>query len=107
MGRLTTKDLKDVLEAVAHVCAKWKLIGLQLGMPPEKLDEIKSEHKDPRNCFLEVLNEWLKGLDPEPTWEGLAKALRSKSVGEDALAGQIETSHCQTDEVHAGRSTCM
>ena len=106
MGRLTTKDLVDVLEAVAHACAKWELIGLQLRMQPEKLDEIECKHKaDPKKCFLEVLKEWLKGLDPEPTWEGLAKALKSRSVGEVELAGQIETSHCQTaqaDDVQAG-----
>ena len=91
-------DLKYVMEAVALIaCNKWKLFGLQLCIFPPVLDRIESSYPNSaKDCLLETMQEFLKAVDPVPTWEGLEKALRSKSVGEGSIADKMVRNHCTT-----------
>ena len=40
-----------------------------------------------------MLAYWLRRLDPPPTWEALAEALESCTVGEAALAQQLKSKY--------------
>ena len=56
--------LKDVFEVLVNVSAKWKFIGLQLGVGEDKMANIQSA--TPKDCLLEVLSEYLDS--PAPSW---------------------------------------
>ena len=55
----------------------WVQLGLQLQVPPWRIQTIRQQH--PRNearCLMEMLDWWMK-QDTDVTWEGIAVALRS------------------------------
>lgn len=80
-------DLKDLLNVLECAKQKWFRIGLQLGISFDKLNGIRGED-DP---LLLMIMEWFN-CDSPPTKAALVKALRSQSVGENRLAGEIERS---------------
>ena len=54
-----------------------------------KLDNIKSDHPEKsQHCLSEMLSTWLK-VEPRATWHTLCAALRSRTVGEQKLAGNL------------------
>ena len=84
-------ELSVLLEELFDVKRKWYNIGLQLKVPDTKLDEIESTSKDDIEVALRrVLQEWLKQLEPRPTWGSLVRALRSRTVSEHDLAANLE-----------------
>lgn len=93
-GRLTTNDLRTVRSAVFSAAAKWYDLGLELGIPPDYLNAIKKAHIDPSDCLLEMLEKWLAGVDPEPSWKVLCDALHNEAVGFQYLAERILKEKC-------------
>ena len=83
---LTVKDLKKVRDLVFSARVKWYDIGLELNIDPGTLDSIRYQYQDPKDCLTEMLKEWLKNIEPLPTYKGLAKALSARAVRETALA---------------------
>ena len=94
--RLTTNNLRGVRNAVYDVAAKWYDLGLELGIPSDYLDAIKSAHSDPQDCLREMLRKWLSGVDPEPSWKVLSGALRNEAVGFAHLAEKILKEKCNS-----------
>jgi len=39
--------------------------------------------------MVTMVNTWLQGLDPQPTWDALMQALHSCVVGKDQLAQKL------------------
>ena len=89
---VSINDLRNILEELVGVCNKWYEVGLRLNMPPGTLDTFK--HLEPRISMREILACWLRGTNPPPTWEALADALESRTVGETALAQQLRSKYC-------------
>ena len=71
---------------VAH---KWFKIGVQLGIPYNKLKEFEKED-DPLSA---AVNYWLSGNVKEVpvSWSSIVAALESSHVGETGLANRIKT----------------
>ena len=66
---------------------KWHLVGLELGLDGEELENIKSQHKpNLTECLNEMILLWLKSINPVPTWKALVEALKATTVGEAQLA---------------------
>ena len=69
------------------------MIGVQLGIPKNKLKEFKKED-DP---LSEVVDYWLSGNVTESvvpiSWKSVVAALKSGHVGEPGLAEEICTKH--------------
>ena len=91
---LSIDDLHTVQEKVFDARIKWYYIGLGLGVRDSTLKAIRSQFNDPADCLRETLQEWLKQTDPNPTWRALVAALRSPTVGEQRLAGNLEGRYC-------------
>lgn len=91
---LSPDDLITVLEELHEACTKWYYIGLTLKVPASTLDGIEVQSNDPKKCLLRVIQHWLKTVDPKPTWQALADALRSRLVEEHQLASSIEEKYC-------------
>ena len=48
-----------------------------LGLEKHVLNKIKADEEGVRNCLHEMLSEWLKHVDPSPTWAALADAVET------------------------------
>ena len=79
-------NIKEVQRAVWDARTKWYNIGLELDIDPETLNTIKGNNDNIDDRFRSMLMTWLKMVDPKPTWEALAEALRSPTVGYEHLA---------------------
>ena len=94
-GPLTSGDLKKVLDSLWEARTKWFHIGIQLDMKTSDLKVIKNDYDEAGLCFTEMLTDWLKRMNPPPTWEALVDALKSRTVGYEQLADTIQKTHCK------------
>ena len=79
-------SIKEVQRAAWDARSKWYNIGLELNIDQGTLDVIEGDGKSTDKQFRAMLTTWLKMVDPRPTWEALAEALRSPTVGYEHLA---------------------
>ena len=90
--RLSEDDLADVQRKLFTVKNEWYNLGLELGQRVSTLDSIDTKYSgDPSQCFRQVLKEWLKGVNPPPTWQAMVNALKSPTVVQYQVAEQIQT----------------
>ena len=82
-----------VMNSTIDAKMEWDFIGLALGIHSAELDAIEAEYDSLNRRFKEMLKQWLKMASPPPTWEGLVKALQSKTVGHLQLAKSIAAEH--------------
>ena len=87
---LELKDLAEVQRFLTNVEYKWYDIGLQLGLDPERLNCIKRSGKTNGECLVDMIQLWLKGAEPKPTYTVLCRALKGRVVGESGLAATIQ-----------------
>ena len=106
MQVLTITDLRIVLSELLCCSKKWYYIGLELDFSPDILDIIENESKDTNGYLLDLLKKYLRWSNPYPTWKNIVAALRSKSVGYEQLADEIERKHCGCNEIAKDSSTC-
>lgn len=77
-------------EIVSKIPAKWRDFGIQLGLPPGKLDQIfTEENNQSQNCFRRVFREW-HSKNWDRSWSIILRTLRKDAVGELALATRLE-----------------
>ena len=60
--------------------AKWRFIGITLGIDTGTLDAIETDNRKADGCLLEVITTWLKSDDPIATRSAMKAALQSKQV---------------------------
>ena len=93
--------MKNICDALGSVETKWFKIGIQLGIPRDKLQEFKKED-DPLSA---VVDYWLRGNVEESvapiSWKTIVAALKSKYVGEPALAEEISKKYGQQENIQA------
>ena len=81
----------DFLEQVAvKVPAKWRMLGLKLGVNTYKLDEIAKQNQDGVHCLERVLALWKDKANSPYTWATVIDALKSPIVGEKSVAEDVE-----------------
>ena len=71
--------LKDALKELLPLAAEWRTIGALLGLQPHTLARVRADEDGVRNRLQEMLSEWLKQIDPAPTWALLAEAVEAVS----------------------------
>ena len=84
-----------ISQQVAH---KWRLVGLDLGIPPSELDQIASEcgSDDQSLCCSELFRKWSAGEITAScpfTWKGVIETLDSSTVRESSLARDLESKY--------------
>ena len=85
---LDENDLANVVEALVKAAAKYKFIGLRLGVPYNEIEKIAMQSSNLNECLYNMLAFRLK-QSPALTWGCIDDALTSKTVAEDLLAKQI------------------
>ena len=96
---LCTSLLNELLPS--EVATIWEQIGVILGVDDDFLETMKINHPDDcKACFMEVLKEWMKQINPPPSWLtiisaiekfpdycSLTQSLRRKYLPEDDCQG--------------------
>ena len=86
-------ELKNVYEDLINISHQWYDLGLQLELEEGTLETIKLDNNEnAQHCLRKVLSTWLK-IDPRPSWQTLCGALRSRTVGAEKLAGDLEAKY--------------
>ena len=89
--------LKTVVEELNKVSCKTYAIGIQLGIPFDKLQSFKMLPSD--EIFPAIVNYWLEdNTDVEVTWNSIVAVLKSDSVDEVGHANRIHKKFCQSEE---------
>lgn len=80
-----------LLKKLMPLASEWHNIGTLLGISEGELDAIRKENNRERDCLREMVKAWLRIVDPEPTWEGLAEAVRviDQKKAQD-ISGNVE-----------------
>ena len=72
-------------ELTNRVAAKWEEIGISLQLESGLLEIIKEDYPNNcRACLREMLKEWMKQVNPPPSWSAIIKAV--KDAGYSSLA---------------------
>ena len=88
---LDSNNLPKVVTLTWSARLEWFNLGLGLGIDKTTLEVIRHDNHDKvKPCFREMLSEWLKMVDPRPSWERLVIALQDPSIGCGDLVGHIE-----------------
>ena len=88
---LSIKDLGVVQGEIYVARNKWYHICLELEVPVDTLDSIKSQSSDPATCLYEGLKHWLK-TSSKISWMTIVTALRAAPVNETYLAERLQAS---------------
>ena len=79
--------------------ARWRYLGLALGVHPDKLDVIERENQHLDDCLMKTMTLWLMRVYDtqkygKPSWELLAKAVGHRVGGKNpSLAEEIIKKH--------------
>ena len=85
---LTIQSLREVRGLLYAVRRKWYSIGIELKLKIEDLNTIKTKSSDPGECLTEMVELWLKSINPRPTRKALSDALKADPVDEVDLSTQ-------------------
>ena len=90
---LTPNDAAKVLQEISDAQNQSYILGLTLGLPQAEVEALHSTYSKPRECLLHIIIQFLKGIEPRPTWRVIVDALRSPAVNLPALANRVEAAH--------------
>ena len=91
---LDQKDVPKVVCEILEVQTKSNTFGRVLGLPKVTVDSIHQRRSDPQECLIGVLDEFVKQVEPPPTWRVILEALRNPLIGQHRLAQEIESKYC-------------
>lgn len=90
-------DLADSIRELTDVAAKWRNIGIQLGIRDSQLEAMQGD--SPLDCLRQMLSTWLRKnynvkQFGEPTWAKLVEVIdHSAGGGNPSLAMEIAKKH--------------
>ena len=91
----TEEDLAQLVRLLHDARARWEDIATQLGLSQGDVYAIARKYSSTSDCLRESLILWLRGVDPAPIREDLARALQSPLVGREDIAQQVLTDIAQ------------
>ena len=74
---------------------KLRLFGLKLQLSERIVDAIYTRYPDPHECLYYIIHEFLKKVEPRPTWNFIVNVLKSQLINQPLLAQGIEKKFCQ------------
>ena len=72
---------------------KSELLGRVLKLPASTVSGIHKQYRDPEECLFHVIDEFVRQVEPRPTWRVLLTALRHPTIRLTSLADEIESQH--------------
>ena len=87
----TSPTSLSALRLVFPLASKWKNLGSLLDIDKGTLDTIEHDYyKKADDCLREMLNIWLKKINPHPSWQMLADAVQPLDL---AIAERIHSTY--------------
>ena len=77
---LTTENQNEVLDLTWKYRARWRFIGIELGIDESDLDAIYENNRKVEDCLRKMITVWLRGSKPKPSRHAITKALQSERV---------------------------
>ena len=68
-------ELREALKELLPLAPRWATIGALLGISEDVIGKIKTDEEVADDRLRKMLSEWLKLLDPLPTWESLVNVV--------------------------------
>ena len=72
--------MREILDQMWNYRARWRFIGIQLGIDTGTLDAIEADHRKVEDCLSKLINVWLRDVSPRPTRSAMKAALQSERV---------------------------
>ena len=92
------RNMKEVFRLTFPHRAKWRLIGVQLGIDVGKLDAIEANRRMVEDCLTDMISHWLQQTVPKPTRGALNAALQYCTSGKSCKPCYVCTlslRHCK------------
>ena len=102
---LSPDDVPDVMCEIFDVRTKSDKFGRVLKLPKATVDSIYQQYSDPQDRLFAVLDEFVKQVEPPPTWRVIVEALRHPLIGQHRLAQEIESKYCPRPPTDDGSYT--
>ena len=90
---LHSDDVMEILEEILPAQNKSYNLGLKLKVPLHVVRAIHAKNQLAEDHLRDVLEEFLKRIQPRPTWRVIINALRSPTVNLSQLANAVEAAH--------------
>ena len=81
-----TRDLLDLLACIKH---KWKMIGVVLEVEHSDLESLSQSNKDDSTRLYEVLEAWMNTRSTDVTWETVIAAVEGPIVDQKSTGIKI------------------
>ena len=94
---LCTANMREVLDLTWSYRARWKFIGIELGVDMGTLDAIEKNNRDVEDCLVRLLSVWLRG---KATRSAMTRALQSGKVIGEATSSQGTGTTCMQLNMH-------
>ena len=91
---LTPDDAIKVVEELLDV-QKIRFFGLKLQLSERIVNAIHTRYPDPHEQLYYIIHEFLKRVEPRPTWTFIVNVLRSDLINQPLLAQSIENKFCE------------
>ena len=91
---LRQDDVPDVVRKILDLRTKSDLLGRMLELPAATVESIHQQYSDPKYRLFHIIDEFVKQVEPPPTWKVILEALRNPLIGEAHLAQVIEMKCC-------------
>ena len=92
-----------VMKELSILQKKWRIIGEELGVEKDVLDDIRTDYSKPEYCLREVLSERVRRQ--ATSWGNIIAVLRTPHVGQSQLADQLEDKYCPSELTNLQCST--
>ena len=92
---LSVSAVPAVMKELSVLQKKWRIIGEELGLEKDILNDIRTDYSKPENRLWEVLSERVRN---QPTsWGDIITVLRTPHVWQFQLADQLEAKYCPSE----------
>ncbi len=94
------KDCKAVCDALWPIKAKWRQIGVWLGLKYTDINALVHRYgrDETERCLQEMVSVWLTKYKLEPTWQTVAAVLENEIICEEELAYDIKKKYMKKEE---------
>ena len=87
---LDERDVTDICSDIIAAQTKSEQLGRVLRVPSHTVDSIIQQYTKPEDRLFHVIDEFVKQIEPTPTWRVILDALRNPLVNLPRLAENIE-----------------
>ena len=87
---LDERDVTDICSNIIAAQTKSEQLGRVLRVPSHTVDSIIQQYTKPEDRLFHVIDEFVKQIEPTPTWRVILDGLRNPLVNLPRLAESIE-----------------